>query len=468
MRVFAHNVRRLLLLTGIVALLAAVAPPVAAAFPPLVVTKAATEVGEEVATMNATVNPLTLKTTYWFEYGKTKEYGSKTAEASAGSGLAAVPVSASLKSLSPGTTYHFRIVATNSSGTSFGIDETFTTLGGTPPWSIQTTPNPGKTLDDRLRGVSCVSESKCIAVGDANFDGLALDFNGSEWVDMESSAPGPLEAVSCTSSTACTAVGYYATEGGKTHTLVERWDGSEWKAQESPDPAGALSSEFSGVSCTSSTACTAVGSYEDSKNVRRTLASHWNGSEWEVKSSPSPGADDNFLNDVSCVSASACTAVGRHFANSLAIAWNGSEWKTQTMASGGTGLDGVSCTSASACTTVGNTAGQEKTWVARWNGSEWKSQTSPTPVGAVDVALWGVDCTSGSDCAAVGWSQNGGVFSTMAMLWNGSTWTLDTIPNPAESSSELRGVSCLSASVCEGVGASNISGGIYTLAERRE
>jgi plastocyanin len=66
-----------------------------------------------------------------FEYGTTTGYGQKTAEASAGSGTSSVDRSVAVNGLTPSTTYHFRMVAKNPSGTSFGSDRTFTTTG--PP-----------------------------------------------------------------------------------------------------------------------------------------------------------------------------------------------------------------------------------------------------------------------------------------------------------------------------------------------
>jgi hypothetical protein len=59
-------------------------------------------------------------TRYHFEYGPTAAYGSFSAEADAGSGPGAVPVSSSIGRLAPGLTYHYRLVAWNAEGTSEG------------------------------------------------------------------------------------------------------------------------------------------------------------------------------------------------------------------------------------------------------------------------------------------------------------------------------------------------------------
>jgi plastocyanin len=100
---------------------------------PVVSTGSATEVGDTEATLNGTVNPSEQETSYFFEYGTTTSYGLKTTEASAGSGASPAAKSAPVTGLTPGTTYHFRLVANNATGTSHGLDRTFRTTGGSEP-----------------------------------------------------------------------------------------------------------------------------------------------------------------------------------------------------------------------------------------------------------------------------------------------------------------------------------------------
>jgi streptogramin lyase len=96
---------------------------------PSVTTGSATGVTETEATLNGSVNPNGLETKYYFEYGTTDAYGSKTAEVSAGSGETSVEASKAVTGLEPGTIYEFRIVATNSEGTTDGKNQTVTTSG---------------------------------------------------------------------------------------------------------------------------------------------------------------------------------------------------------------------------------------------------------------------------------------------------------------------------------------------------
>jgi hypothetical protein len=97
---------------------------------PAVSTGPAQSVGVSTATATGTVDPKGRSTTWWFEYGTTTSYGSKTTTRSAGSG-AARTVSEPLSKLSSGTTFHYRLVAKNDVGTTGGADVTFTTVGVT-------------------------------------------------------------------------------------------------------------------------------------------------------------------------------------------------------------------------------------------------------------------------------------------------------------------------------------------------
>lgn len=109
------------------AIFAIAAASAAAATKPTAITGPVTATASTSATVSGTVNPNGTATTWFFEYGKTTSYGSETTHTSAGSGTADVPVSATLSSLTPNTTYHYRLDATSTAGTSKGTDGIFTT-----------------------------------------------------------------------------------------------------------------------------------------------------------------------------------------------------------------------------------------------------------------------------------------------------------------------------------------------------
>ena len=94
---------------------------------PTVTTEPASEVEETSAILHGDVDPNYGETHYYFQYGTTSSYGSSTPEVDVGSGGSPVPVSATITNLRPGTPYHYRIVASNGDGTSYGGDRTFRT-----------------------------------------------------------------------------------------------------------------------------------------------------------------------------------------------------------------------------------------------------------------------------------------------------------------------------------------------------
>src|SRR5439155_12602591 len=73
----------------------------------------------------------------WFEWGSTLAYGNSTAPQSVGSSTNEVAVNAALTGLTPGVTYHYRCVASNSLGVAHGADQSFwspaLTLNGSNP-----------------------------------------------------------------------------------------------------------------------------------------------------------------------------------------------------------------------------------------------------------------------------------------------------------------------------------------------
>lgn len=109
---------------------------------PTAITQAATNLSSSGATLNGTVNPNGSSTTVTFEYGTTTSYGqTATATQSPVTGSASSNVNAIITGLTQSTTYHFRIKAVNSAGTTYGFDMTFTTTGSVPAVATQAATN---------------------------------------------------------------------------------------------------------------------------------------------------------------------------------------------------------------------------------------------------------------------------------------------------------------------------------------
>jgi len=221
------------------------------------------------------------------------------------------------------------------------------------------------------------------------------------------------------------------------------------------------------VSCVSFSYCVAVGqSYNGSAD--QTLVEVWNGTTWSISPSPDPsGVIDSHLFAVSCVSSSYCVTVGLATTESanqtLAEVWNGTTWSiSPTPNPSGvpsSALIGVSCASPSECAAVGdsNPSGQlDQPLAMVWNGTTWSITPVTNPSGATQSVLGGVSCATASECTAVGYSAGDDTsFSTLVEVWNGTTWSISPSPNPGgATASYLQDVSCVRPSKCIAVGES--------------
>jgi hypothetical protein len=81
----------------------------------------------------------------------------------------------------------------------------------------------------------------------------------------------------------CTAVGEHAPLGGSAAALAEQWSGRSWSNQATPAISGSTLTDLLSVSCTSGSACVAVGYYDlPAAQSSFTLAERWNGSGWSI------------------------------------------------------------------------------------------------------------------------------------------------------------------------------------------
>lgn len=361
-----------------------------------------------------------------------------------------------------------------------------------PTWSIQPAPNPAGATNTYLQGVSCPAATTCTAVGyNLNASGPTYSPVAERWSAATNgwslqTAPNQglgimLHGVSCPSTTTCTGVGQYLAfipvPGGRPfpfrtewRAAAEQWgDETGWTIQAPLNPSSF--NTLYGVSCSTWTACIAVGRTTPNSV---TLAEHWDGSSWSLQ----PSYQGAAFSSSSCSTPTACTAVGYrgnpNFVNNtlpFAEGWDGNTntWSFQTTAAipPGATLSGVSCTAPTACTAVGQSANHAL--AERWDGVSWSIQLVPNPPGATSSTLTAVSCTSPTSCTAVGnYVDSSGTQQTLAEHWVASTasWLIEPTPNPAgANSSTLAGVSC-TTTACTAVGDYvNSSGSHESLAE---
>jgi hypothetical protein len=254
------------------------------------------------------------------------------------------------------------------------------------------TPGRAKAALADFGGVSCISATACTAVGSYHNSAggtaaLAEAWNGTTWSiqatpKIKAAATSVLSAVSCTSARACTAVGHYTTAGKVTVGLAEAWNGTTWSIQATPRTAGSTVTDLSGVSCASPAACTAVGSRNTRGANPTVLTETWNGNRWAIQAAPARSTwAKSFLSSISCTSVTACTAVGGYLKDAaqnraLAEIWNGTTWSIATMPSprrlAGGFFTSLSCPSATICTATGPV-------IERRNRTTWSIQATPRP-----------------------------------------------------------------------------------------
>jgi hypothetical protein len=345
-------------------------------------------------------------------------------------------------------------------------------VGGVAPvsavstaWSIAPTPNPSRSTQSQLFGVSCPSVTFCIAVGDNTVGTtkvLAERWNGSSWAIMNGRSPikityASLRAISCPTTTSCFAVGGYS-RLGLNKTLIEHWNGSSWTIMSSQNRSDTMDyrTALTGVSCPTATSCFAVGRYSDAKIIE-----HWNGSQWTIMTDHSqPPSTLTELAGVSCPITTSCFAVGTYIPRDsdniypLVEHWNGrGSWTFMNgtpSPSQYANLFGVSCPTPTNCFAVGQ--GIETAFIEQWHGrGTWSLVNSPNTGNG--STLSGVSCPSTTTCVAVGVHTVVGDRVSRAMVegWNGSSWTLASVREPPLFSG-LAGVTCPITAACTAVG----------------
>jgi hypothetical protein len=274
-------------------------------------------------------------------------------------------------------------------------------------WTIASVPPPALP-NGHLSAVSCSSSKLCRAVGyftdAANVQvPLAEVWNGSGWRIQNTSTPidgsrfpsagvpcaspsgmcppqDQLTDVSCTSPKACTAVGYFTNAAFVQVTLAERWNGTGWNIENTPNPVGGTQVAFSGVSCAAG-GCTGVGSYTSRTGRLTALAERWRNGRWSIAGLGSPRG-----------------------------------WHRSSLA-------GVSCSSPKDCQAVGFVSvrtGHESPLVERLTGRRWSTVPAPRPNGAKSTVLDSVACSSGRSCTAVGAAGSSARTNALAERWNGT------------------------------------------------
>ena len=350
-------------------------------------------------------------------------------------------------------------------------------------WGIQVAPKPSGAKRATLASVSCRSKTVCMAVGDVYSSAFSERWDGHQWSVQRAASKKhwsmSLSAVSCFSRTGCVAVGSATSRSDCGSELAEVWNGSQWSIQPTPDNSDCSvfgpqqSARLNDVSCVSARLCFAVGAAygfaSGAGALDNAFVERWNGRRWSMAALWNFALGPNIeLTGISCVSASACTAVGAaaESGGGVIVRWDGKRWAIEKTGVGGDFgyLAGFSCAALNACAAVGATQdanGNDVPLVMQWTGTTWSGRrlgNAPAPYSDADLS--GVSCPARASCMAVGsWSvynansAKGINSSLMMMRWSGSRWSNVAAPKrPSWKDSVLAGVSCSSAAACVAVG----------------
>ncbi len=224
-------------------------------------------------------------------------------------------------------------------------------------------------------------------------------------------------------------------------------------------PSGVILND---ISCVNASDCWAVGS-----SPAPIIATTDGGRTWSSQVAPGNIAA---LNSISCVSTSDCWAIGytilsenggnEVIANKvIATTDGGADWSVETIPVMMSMSVGISCTDARHCWIFGSTPGGVTLIATTDGGADWSAQILPSTVDG----LVGISCVNASDCWAVGT----GLVSTrlgtevVATTDGGSTWTTQTLPDGLE---VLQSISCVNASDCweTGIGTGGVADLIIT------
>lgn len=313
---------------------------------------------------------------------------------------------------------------------------------------------------------------------------LILRWNGNSWALASHPRPSgntQLFDVDATAVGSAWAVGSVHS-GPASATLIQRWNGARWSVVPSPnvDPGG--SNVLLSVAAQGPRSAWAVGSNSNPSNRQSTVGStlRWDGAQWQAVPNP---ATTNYQNVLQAVDGSApdnVWAVGYSLVSyisppsAVAIRWDGARWLTVPVPSPqNTSLYGVLALSPNDVWAVGHTfTPQASNWnavVLHWNGTGWTRVSLPLPSNTLRASvLRDVVALSPTNIYAIGSATtNTGARNTLALHYDGATWSLDPTPNPPTQPT-LSGATAIGPSTVWGVGSAynNAVGSSRTLTIR--
>lgn len=291
-----------------------------------------------------------------------------------------------------------------------------------------------------LGAVTCTASNACVAVGqDGNGEPVVLSGDPATWSAGQATEIslgqafrqfGALLSITCTSSSACVAVGI----DGNFQPLVLAGDPATWSAAQAQEITLGSGGVLYSVSCTSASSCVAVGfDQHDQPIVLSGDPATWGSAQaQELTLGPAVGFG-GLLFSVACTSSSSCVAVGYDRNDQpLELSGDPATWGSaeahqvtlgHTFGSAGA-LDSVTCTSATSCIAVGQDGFGEPLVVAGDPSTAWTA-TQAQEISLGDSFngggnLYSIACASASACIAAGIDENS---QPLVLSGDPSSWT---------------------------------------------
>lgn len=353
----------------------------------------------------------------------------------------------------------------------------------TPNWTLRQLQLPqwhlegGGTEEATLSGVSCPSESLCVAVGGDHTLAFsrAPTGGGAQWhvvnptagpttaCGVEEEPPcfergGDLRAISCPSQSLCVAISY---EGFIYASDEPTGAAGAWPPININESGGHGGTHLTDVSCPSPSLCVAVSGGPSSGNTEGKILTSTSPSSGSWQAIQLAGSPD--LRGVSCGTPSLCVAVTREGRIFISTDPTGgaSAWRKVGTPGGPEDLEGVSCVATSLCA-AGNAGGNILTSTNPAGGSATWNEAN----GGGSIQITGISCPTALRCVAV--DNNGDVLTSTDPTGGASSWHFENLVpfgNPPEFQSPGNGLSaasCASVSLCALVGA---NGRVFTSTE---
>ncbi len=319
------------------------------------------------------------------------------------------------------------------------------------PWNPPNTARTGiQPISTALYSIDCPTRSQCWASGSSATGALILRYDGSTWQKapepFDTAAGALLEGVSCSSTTACIAVGTRIT-GLTGHAIAAVWNGHAWKSE-------SLATNyrvFTHVACAESFC---LISTRTASGVELLRASPTGGKTAAI---PTTLSAITSIDALHCTRSGFCTASGLDSKGAFLLEGGPHAWHVMKLPSPGSGLTAVSpigyCTSTNACTVVDNARSRSGEWTAipaTTSGTRWTAGEILSMPAIPNEALVQMVCAHDGYCLAEQ-SETTSVQHKPDALYSIAGSHVAPVPIPTPFSytyDSLRLLNCISPSQC--------------------